>query len=231
MATGEAGYNRLAVQLGKAIHRYFVFRKEGGGEGSRSAVKMVWKVSVDLRGVLVPSEGHLDAATGWAVYGLVERTAEGFGEGAGVLGEEIADYWEVMGRLGKLRVSRDPLDLGMGLWMCHFWRGEEWARKLGEESLDVARDVLGEKIGLVVDSAGHRLAFREFGTCMGLKCYGMDRELETGVEAVLKFWEKYLDDSTDENLRPISLVMFAAALIPGGEYLWSWRWSYSYMVG
>lgn len=188
---------------------------------------MVWKVSMDLKSVLVPTEGHLDAATGYVVYSLLRRTAEDFGEDVtrGVLDEEIADYKEIMGREGKLSVSSDPLDLGMGLWMCHFFRGKEaWARKLGEESLDVARSLLDENSGLMRRGALRRLAFREFGTIMGLKCYGMtgDSELEGEVEKVLKFWEKFLDGSTEEDLRPISLVMFATALIPGGKFFLSY---------
>ncbi|KAJ9155805.1 hypothetical protein NKR19_g4467, partial [Coniochaeta hoffmannii] len=57
LATGEGRWIELAVQLGRASSRSFVKR-----EGAR--VRMVWKVGVDGRTVLVPSEGHLDAATG-----------------------------------------------------------------------------------------------------------------------------------------------------------------------
>ncbi|KAM7201014.1 hypothetical protein V8F20_005023 [Naviculisporaceae sp. PSN 640] len=215
LASGEVEWNRLAIQLAKGIHPYFVFRRPDTG-----AKRMVWKVSMDLRSVLVSSEGHLDAATGYVVYSLLRRTAEQFGEDGteGILNEEIADYKEIMGREGKLSVSSDPLDLGMGLWMCHFFRGkEEWAGKIGEEGLEVARSLLDESSALMRREASGRLAFREFGTCMGLKCYGIagDGELEGKVEKVLNFWEKYLDGSTDDDLRPISLVMFATALIPG----------------
>ncbi|KAK4217352.1 hypothetical protein QBC37DRAFT_414911 [Rhypophila decipiens] len=216
LATGEKEWNRMAIELAGGIHPYFVFRRENGTK------RMVWKVSMDLKKVLVPSEGHLDAATGYVVYSLLKRTAEGFGEEntGRLLDDEINDYKEIMAGEGKLSVSADPLDLGMGLWMCHFFCGEEgWARKMGEESLDVARKLLDEKGPLMKRDAARRLAFREFGSCLGLRCYGMagDDELEGKVRGVLKFWERYLDGETEdlEDLRPISLVMFASALIPG----------------
>ncbi|KAM7185384.1 hypothetical protein V8F33_012436 [Rhypophila sp. PSN 637] len=217
LATGEKKWNRMAIELARGIHPYFVFRR--GENGSK---RMVWKVSTDLRQVLVPSEGHLDAATGYVVYRLLKQTAEErFGDSTeGLLDDEINDYKEIMlAGEGKLSVSADPLDLGMGLWMCRFFRrGEEnWAKKMGEESLDVARKLLDEKGPLMKRDASHRLAFREFGACLGVRCYGGDDELEGKVGKMLKFWERYLDGGTEDlgDLRPISLVMFASALIPG----------------
>ncbi|SPQ22751.1 4b6cdb7d-8597-4216-a295-16a73a7a4be1 [Thermothielavioides terrestris] len=239
LATGEKEYNQLAVQLAKAIHPHFVIRRRedddsegssgsGGGSGSSSgsqAVRMVWKISTDMDTVLVPSEGHLDAATGYVVYRLLQRTAEhmhGAPPGTpGPLSGEIADYRRLMGRGGKMHASRDPLDLGMGLWMCHFFKDEPWAAALGSQSLDMARAMLDEKRGLMARDASRRLAFREFGTCLGLQCYGADEETRRGVEAVVNFWQQHIERSTDEDLRPISLAMYAAALIPG-----AWRDGY-----
>ena len=41
-----------------------------------------------------------------------------------------------MSREGKLTASTDMLDLGMALWVCHFFTGEvEWATELGRKSL------------------------------------------------------------------------------------------------
>lgn len=226
LATGEAAYNRLAVQLAKAIHPHFVVRGGDGGE----VLRMVWKISTDMDTVLVPSEGHLDAATGFVVYRLLQRTAEhlpgdGGGDGAppAVLESEISDYRRLMSKSGKLHASWDPLDLGMGLWMCHFFRDEEWAAKLGGQGLERARTMLSdEKKGLMARDSSTRLAFREFGACLGLQCYGTEEETKEGVEAVVNFWNRYLEESTDEDLRPISLVMYAAALIPGGESPGPW---------
>jgi hypothetical protein len=209
VATGEREWVEMGVQLGRATSRSFV-RREGG------RVRMVWKVGVDGETVLVGSEGHLDAATGFVVYRLLQGNAERFGMGK-VFEREIEEYREVMGREGKLVASKDVLDLGMGLWMCHFFKGEEWARKLGEDSLAMVPMVLR---GVMARDASRRLAFREFGTCLGVRCYdGADEELVALVNKVVKWWEDYLEESTDEDLRPISLVMYAAALIPGGKYM------------
>lgn len=211
LATGEKEYNQLAVQLAKAIHPRFVIRTEG-----QATPQMVWKVSTEMKEVLVPSEGHLDAATGFVVYRLLQRTAEHMHGPPGTLSNEIADYRLLMSRAERLRPSRDPLDLGMGLWMCHFFRDEDWAVRLGSQSLEMAHTMFDEKRGLMARDASHRLSFREFGMCLGLECYGADDNLKAGVEAVVNFWTNYLEASTDEDLRPITLVMYAAALLPGG---------------
>jgi hypothetical protein len=220
LATGEREYNQLAVQLAKAIHPHFIVGRDDNN------LRMVWKISTDMDTVLVGSEGHLDAATGFVVYRLLQRTEEehlAHGGGGsppdGTLSDEIADYKRLMSRSGKMHANRDPLDLGMGLWMCHFFRDEDWAVLLGSQSLEMARTMLDAKTGLMARDASRRLAFREFGTCLGLQCYGADEGTRDGVEAVVNFWHRYIEESTDEDLRPISLVMYAAALIPGGEYL------------
>jgi hypothetical protein len=210
LAGGNKEYNQLAVQLAKAVHPRFLLHKADGG------LRMVWKVSTDGETVLVPSEGHLDAVTGFVVYRLLQCTAALHGE-AGVLTEEIADYRLLVSRKGKLRTSSDPLDLGMGMWVCHFFRDEDWARVLGAQSLEVARVILDDKHGMMARESARRLAFREFGACLGLECFGINEELEARVAAVVEFWQAYLYESAEEDLRPISLVMYASALIPGGE--------------
>ncbi|KAK0748605.1 hypothetical protein B0T21DRAFT_25592 [Apiosordaria backusii] len=213
LATGEKQWSLLAVQLAKAVHNKFVIRNKSNNHAER----MVWKMSTDLSRVLVPTEGHLDAATGFVVYRLLQRTAEYMHGPPGDLVTEIADYRLLMGREGKMRVSNDCLDLGMGLWICHFFRDEDWARTLGSQSLEVGKILLAGKRGIASREANRRLAFREFGACLGLRCYGCgpDQELKESVKGVLEFWQRYLESSTDEDLKPISLVMYAAAGIPG----------------
>jgi hypothetical protein len=74
-----------------------------------------------------------------------------------------------------------------------------------------------------------RLAFREFGTCMGIECQAEQAnekeravDLKTISAAIIAAWDPYMElsisnDLTPEDLRPITRVMYAAALIPGGE--------------
>lgn len=215
LATGDKQWSLLAVQLAKAVHNKFIVRNRN----NHHAERMVWKMSTDLSRVSVPTEGHLDAATGFVVYRLLQRTAEYMHGPPGDLVSEIADYRLLMGREGKMRVSNDCLDLGMGLWICHFFRDEDWARTLGSQSLEVGKILLDGKRGVASRDANRRLAFREFGACLGLRCYGCgaDAELKESVKGVLEFWQRYLEGSTDEDLKPISLVMYAAAGLPGGE--------------
>jgi hypothetical protein len=123
IASEEKEWNELAVQLAKAVHGRFVIKGTGGRK------RMVWKISTDMKRVLVPSEGHLDAATGYVVFRLLQDIA-----GEKVLEGEIGEYKELME--GKLTASSDCLDLGMALWMCHFFKeDEEWAKTLGEKCL------------------------------------------------------------------------------------------------
>jgi len=209
LATGESEYNQLGIQLAKAIHPRFVRRAEGGGLG------MVWKLSTDMKAVLVPSEGHLDAATGFVVYRLLQQAAGKLSGTSDELSSEIADYRQLMSREGRLKASYDPLDLGMGLWMAHFFRGEGWAGALGNQSLEVTRAVLDESRGLLAQNLARRLAFREFGMCLGLKCWGVDEQVKKRLKAVIEFWQEIVEDPTSEDLRPITVAMYAAALVPG----------------
>jgi hypothetical protein len=74
-----------------------------------------------------------------------------------------------------------------------------------------------------------RLAFREFGTSMGIQCQSeVAAEKERSVDlkcysdAIIAAWDPYMelaisDDLTPEDLRPITRAMYASALIPGGK--------------
>lgn len=73
-----------------------------------------------------------------------------------------------------------------------------------------------------------RLAFREFGTCMGSQCQSQqttDKEravdLKTWSDAIVAAWDPYMelsinDNFTPQDLRPITRVMYASALNAGG---------------
>jgi hypothetical protein len=146
IATNETEWNDLAIELAKAIHPKFLVLGTGGEK------RLVWKISVDMKKVLVLSEGHLDAATGFVVFRLLQERA-----GKAVLEEEIEEYKELMMREGKLSASTDMLDLGMALWICHFFAGEEeWATELGRKCL-----VNSSKCALILATmnADHRQGF------------------------------------------------------------------------
>lgn len=133
LATGEAKWNDQAIELAKAVHpRFFVNRGEKGRE------RMVWKISTDMRRVLVGSEGGLDPLDGWVIFRMLQAT-----KGEQVLEEEIGDYERIVEKRGCHRVSDDPLDLGMAMWTAHWLaEREEWAWRLLERCWDVASMLL-----------------------------------------------------------------------------------------
>ncbi|KAI0866558.1 hypothetical protein F4860DRAFT_508953 [Xylaria cubensis] len=213
-ATGETRWIVLAIQLAQSIHPRFMVERRG-------EESMVWKISTDMRRILVGSKGHLDDVTGFVVYRMLRDTARRLGtHGDDVLTPEIEQYARIMEH-GDISLSGDPLDLGMGLWVAHFDRDAAWSRELSSQALDIAqrRFLATAAKPLTAASHLHRLAFREFGACLGIKCYEKGLEpLREGVKTVLDIWKgKMTEDEAyeDEDLRPINLVMYAAALIPG----------------
>lgn len=63
-----------------------------------------------------------------------------------------------------------------------------------------------------------RLAFREFGTALGIGCYrNSDDYLQSRATEIVTSWEKHIETLTPDELRPITMVMYAAALVPGGK--------------
>lgn len=60
IATGEAHYNEWAAELLKAVHKFFVYDPHI----QTHAKRMYWKLSIDLKRPLVPSEGNLDPFDG-----------------------------------------------------------------------------------------------------------------------------------------------------------------------
>ncbi|KAI9158068.1 hypothetical protein HJFPF1_06056 [Paramyrothecium foliicola] len=210
LATSESVYNELAVQLARAIHPRFVFPRPSG------SLRMVWKISMDMSSILVPSKGHLDAATGYVVFKLLQNTAAvQTPTGEPPLEKEIADYARIMADEGEQTPSGDFLDLGMGLWMCHFCEEEPWTASFIGEALELAKDMLEPSSRLLRRAASQRLAFREFGACLGIACVDADDQVKAKVASLLEFWKNHLQQSTEDDLRPISQVMYAAALVPG----------------
>ncbi|PYI07189.1 hypothetical protein BO78DRAFT_367029 [Aspergillus sclerotiicarbonarius CBS 121057] len=221
VVSGEAGWNELAVELGRGVHpRFFL----GGEEGKRE--RMVWKMDVNLERVLVGSEGNLDPLDGWVVFRLVQgfQESNGDGKGKGVLEEEIEDYARILKRKGRQRIVDDMLDLGMTLWTAHWFLGrEEWADELVERGVKRVYNLF-EKDRYLDQDIRHRLAFREFGAAMGIRCVAeqeadKDRavDLKVFADRIVDCWRPYMAgaDGGEDELTPITQVMYASALMPG----------------
>lgn len=223
VASGDVRYNDLAIQLAKAIHPRFVVHKNGGLE----ELSMVWKISSDMSRPLSRYKGHLDDVTGYVVFERLVSVTRWFGqEDEPPLQAEMEQYWNMMTRSRPLQSSTDMLDLGMSLWVAQFHsrRGDndDLLRELGAHGTGIARRIFVEQNtgphSLLHQAVGRRLAFRELGACLGIKCYAKDAaDLVASSDALIAFWEDHVEQSTPEDLMAITQVMLAAALVPGGE--------------
>ncbi|RFU24682.1 hypothetical protein B7463_g11655, partial [Scytalidium lignicola] len=202
----EPKYNTQAIHLAKAIHNPFFVGK------STDHPRMVWKIAVDMSKPLTTSEGNLDPIDGYITMRILQASARSDDPR---LKEEIEDYRRVMERKGGGFVSDDMLDLGMSLWSAQWlWDKEEWAADLENRCL--------KRVGKLLSQGPHwcelrfyRLAFRDFGACMGIKCSPeASSNLKEQAEELINKWEVALA-STPGELKPITQVMYAAALIPG----------------
>ncbi|KAF8511072.1 hypothetical protein BU17DRAFT_77574 [Hysterangium stoloniferum] len=248
VVSSEKHYNDLAADLVRAVHQSFVYtRRTPQGEMRDVGVpKLVWKVDVDLDKILVFNEGNLDAVEGYVVYGLIQRYSaksqneESGGEGGGakdskLLQNEIAELYkgvcEKMKSVAPAHQSSDPLDLGMTLWVSHWALREdgvsleEWAQELQRR----ARRGLGIVFagGFFDRNIQERLAFREFGTALGLRCVASERVRNSTTEEdiyrtwaahIVRKWENagfvppFKDIGVEDD---INLVMYCAAVEPG----------------
>jgi hypothetical protein len=54
---------------------------------------------------------------------------------------------------------------------------------------------------------------------MGAKCYADDGDMSALTDSVIAMWEDVFPTMTAEDLRPITMVMYSAALLPTGIFL------------
>ncbi|RPB20883.1 hypothetical protein L211DRAFT_863152 [Terfezia boudieri ATCC MYA-4762] len=221
VATGQEWYNKQAINLAKSIHDKFVYQRHS------SRPRMYWKMSMDLSKPLTTSEGNLDPIDGYLTLRLLKKTAEEnhMGGGGDKLDEELRDYKKIVDKKWAGYESSDALDIGMTLWSAHSSLGcqeEDWARGLCERMLHCL-DYYNQ---LKTRPHKYRLAFREFGLVLGLRTYATQEPSTTEAdmlyslaEEIVCGWEKWdpLPEArkTPTDLKPITLVMYCAALHPG----------------
>ncbi|KFY32140.1 hypothetical protein V493_00474 [Pseudogymnoascus sp. VKM F-4281 (FW-2241)] len=203
IASDTAAYNDQAIALARAIHpKFFIDR-------TSSSARMVWKISMDMSRPLVSSQGRLDATTGFVVYRLLQAAARE----PRVLETEIEDYQKSMRLRDSVDATHDTLDLGMALWIAHWYAGEDqWATQLGENCLEAIKTIFGDE-RYKTRGVPYRLAFRELGALMGAKCYTHDEDVVALTDSVIEVWGNIIDTTEDE-LKPITMVMYSAALLP-----------------
>ncbi|KAF8907630.1 hypothetical protein CPB84DRAFT_1874121 [Gymnopilus junonius] len=219
IATDDPMYNKLAIELAKAIHPAFMTARDS------PRPRMFWKVSMDLSHPLVSSEGNLDPIDGYVIFNLLQE----YSPDPDILRQEISEYKKILDVKWKYYQSDDPLDLGMTLWTAHWFAGKaDWANHLIRKARQTFDRYFDHPIS-------QRLAFREFGTCMGLGCTSdlqviQDYNLPSLRSRIIRQWEKAgigsrgIDSQLSavirrtvqrQGLKPITMVMYAAALLPG----------------
>jgi hypothetical protein len=224
LACNDHTYNDLGISLAKAIHPRFVYNRDS------SRPRMFWKMSMDLSQPLVRSEGNLDPIDGFVTFRLLQ---EADGQGSTVLEEEIADYEKIVRAKWRGYSSADPLDLGMTLWTAHWFAGEPYREEWAEGLVQRAKRDLAELFeeGYFDMPMKRRLAFRECGTCLGIGAATEGEDWSERREKITQAWEETgvvpdpdleRDGAAGSNamadLQPITLVMYAAALNPGGKF-------------
>lgn len=204
LATKDPTYNDQAIALAKAIHPKFFLDR------SSPSPRMVWKIAMDMSKPLVYSQGNLDPLDGYMVF----RKLQAASGDPSTLNEEIADYKRIIDAKGKHSVSTDTLDLGMTLWTTHWLAGREsYFSDLTQQAITQAHRLYDR--GYLDLPTNRRLAFREYGTCLGIGCLAEpDEKLKAFRTGLTNTWEEFRS-STPGDLRAISEVMRAAALIPG----------------
>jgi len=215
IARGEPKYNNWAVDLLKAAHPNFVHRD--GGKNAHP--RMFWKVSVDMKRPAVPSEGNLDPFDGLVTCSIlrgahssVERDSS-TPEDSSILSQEEADFREMVDAKWPRYHSMDPLDLGEALWLAHWAlpENETWADAVSGRSLGHLEELWQD--GYFDEPSGFRLAFREFGTTLGVQVNPMADASKwvSRVDALHEFWGSRATDR-DSDITP---VMMSASLVPG----------------
>ncbi|KAI5803492.1 hypothetical protein DFH27DRAFT_652645 [Peziza echinospora] len=244
LATSHTSHNTRALHLAKHIHKHFTAHTS-----FPDRPHITWKLDETLSYPLSGGrEGNVDPIMAYSVFRLLQSTGAAAEKENVHLAPEIAVYESIVKRKVEHGwTSSDMLDIGMTLWSCHWFcgeEGEEWADMLCETAAECAETILNIKLKKPSLSSPS-LAFRDYGACLGLKCYASTlvssnpakaRKLQALAEEILESWERrgkekggrhrghkggvldIDDDDEDEEevwLKPITEVMHCAALVPG----------------
>jgi hypothetical protein len=168
--TGQPVFHAWAVELAQAAHAAFV-----RSDSPVDAPRMVWKMSIDLDRVLVPSTGQHDPLDAWIAYLELRSaaTAAGSAAGAAMLAREIEEAAALC--RGAAWATDDPL--GLGALLTGAYRLAAMIVEHGVEGGELlGRIVAAAEVGLaayargepLAEPASRRLAFRELGLAIGL---------------------------------------------------------------
>jgi hypothetical protein len=226
--TGNPAFGGWAIELAKAAHAAFARPADSSGPA-----RMVWKMSIDLGRVLVPSMGQHDAVDAWVTYLELQDAGP-------LLEREIRDtrelckdaHWE----------TDDPLGIGSLLILVHrlaarlIGCGEPEQALLGKLLVAAQASLASFARDDTLNApASARLAFRELGLAVGLHgigrisgTVGADQAMQHSL-AMLKSYARVgrrIDDFWTEPRHRRSMtwtehehindVMLATSLLPDG---------------
>jgi hypothetical protein len=233
--SGEASYDRWAVELATRAHAAFTYRVEGG------PMRMAWKMSIDLSRPLVGSMGHHDPLDALVTYLELRAGAPAAVlETAGTLSREIDEAAALCA--GRDWATEDPL--GIGGLLTDAALLARVGSVGGRAADELLRVVLGDAIRSLGAFEGsdllrmppeRRLAFRELGLAIGLHAVERSRDafaseptLASAAEAILahlplaaeieRTWSAKGARQTRAwwSHRDIDTVMLATSLAPEG---------------
>lgn len=208
LVTGEELYNRWAIEMAESMHDRFINRT------SPHQLRMYWKISIDGSRPLVRSEGNLDPFDGYVTYKLLRNVHSLFNqsEKSDVLKTQIHEMERMVMKKYSNYSSHDPLDLGESLWISCWFSNEEWSQHIQNVALECLDELWTEKY-FDSSSRRYRLAFREFGTSLGLQTIPTprDEKWHQRVESIHDTWK----DRIYERDHDITPVMYCSSIVPG----------------
>ena len=190
-----------ALSLVREIHSSFV--RPGSG--------IVTRMDENLRAPFPGAEtGKVEVFLGFGVYRLLDE---------GALAPEVEEMEGLVGRACASLAPDQGLDLGLLLWITHFFPGEGWAVNLRERCLSAldARWILPPgyfRRNLPEPRvAPHRpdiLALTNLTTAIGLRAHGIWAERTDRIQRY--FLENYAWEDPED---PLSSILTCVSLLPG----------------
>lgn len=218
--TGEKKWNDMAIACAKRTHSAFVY------DTDHWRPKMYWKMSADMSEPTHKSEGNLDPLDGLVVFKLLKNTD---GKHSKVLEHEIDNYQRIADTKWETYISSEPMELGLTLWIAHWYEGEDgWSSGL----MDLAEENVNKLLSSTYfeGAMSQRLALREFGLAVGMRCGLARRDPSWNIHAdkIVQNWERagLVPEPTDNydlgfntmaGTTGMTNIMYSCSLEPGGE--------------
>lgn len=166
------------------------------------------------------------------IFTLLQRTA---GSNSSILRSEIDECESIISSTSSTEApfkSDNTLEIGMALWLGHFLKDtHEWSRKLSQNaftSINVLQRSRYFALSTFEDDieSGKRVPyFKDFSVALGIRCYDYSKSSAVWEGIADNIMLAYGGDleggvlaSHEAGNKATNLVMYAAAVEPGGEF-------------